>query len=316
MTITNSIQSQHKRDNASYKKSRRERGNFMLYVDENLTNVWYSKDSEIKGRGRPNKYSDISISIILKFYYLFNLSLSGGIGFVSSLFNILGIKLDIPDESRLSRRGKYCQCIKHHHNGRVGDPSVYVIDSTGFQIYGEGEWNRKKHGESKRKRYVKFHVLVDGNTLQIVDFIASNSDVHDCEVFDQLINNISNGSKVIADGAYGSHNAYDTAVKKDIYLVAKPKSSDVLNTDNPSPGDMLRNLMVNKFKTKGLYAFANKAGYWLRNIVENRIGAVKHQFGSKLKSRTASNQTAELAIKASIINDFTKMSMENGLRVC
>ena len=78
---------------------------------------------------------------------------------------------------------------------------------------------------------------------------------------------------------------------------------------------MLRNLMVNKFKTKGLYAFANKTGYWVRNIVENRIGAVKHQFGSKLKSRTVSNQITELAIKSSIINDFTKMSMENGLRM-
>ncbi len=311
-----SIQSKYKRDNVAYKKSRRERGNFMLYIDANLANTWYNNGSENTGRGRPKKYSDLSITIILKFYYLFNLSLSGSIGFVSSLFSILGIDLDIPDESRLSRRGQAGQVVKHHHNGRVNDPSVYVIDSTGFQIYGEGEWNRKKHGESKRKRYVKFHVLVDGNTLQIVDFVATNSDVHDCEVFNQLINDVPNGSKVLADGAYGTHDAYDKAVEKDIYLVAKPKSNDVLNLDDPSPGDMLRNLMVNKFKTKGLYAFANKTGYWVRNIVENRIGAVKHQFGSKLKSRTVSNQITELAIKSSIVNDFTKMSMENGLRVC
>ncbi len=311
-----SIQSKYKRYNVSYKKSRRERGNFMLYIDANLANTWYNNGSENKGRGRPKKYSDLSIAIILKFYYLFNFSLSGSIGFVSSLFSMLGIKLDIPDESRLSRRGKDCHGVKRHHNGRTNDPSVYVIDSTGFQIYGEGEWNRKKHGESKRKQFVKFHVVVDGNSLQIVDFVATNSDVHDCEVFNQLINDVPNGSKVLADGAYGTHDAYDKAVEKDIYLVAKPKSSDVLNLDDPSPGDMLRNLMVNKFKTKGLYAFANKTGYWVRNIVENRIGAVKHQFGSKLKSRNVSNQIAELAIKSSIINDFTKMSMENGLRVC
>ncbi len=311
-----SIQSKYKRYNVSYKKSRRERGNFMLYIDANLANTWYNNGSENKGRGRPKKYSDLSIAIILKFYYLFNFSLSGSIGFVSSLFSMLGIKLDIPDESRLSRRGKDCHGVKRHHNGRTNDPSVYVIDSTGFQIYGEGEWNRKKHGESKRKQFVKFHVVVDGNSLQIVDFVATNSDVHDCEVFNQLINDVPNGSQVLADGAYGTHDAYDKAVEKDIYLVAKPKSSDVLNLDDPSPGDMLRNLMVNKFKTKGLYAFANKTGYWVRNIVENRIGAVKHQFGSKLKSRNVSNQIAELAIKSSIINDFTKMSMENGLRVC
>ena len=315
MAIKKSIQSKYKRDNAAYKKSRRERGNFLLYVDHDLANTWYNNGNQNKGRGRPNKYSDLSITIILKFYYLFNLSLSGSIGFVSSLFSILGIKLDIPDESRLSRRGNVCQNVKHHHNGKSNDPRVYVIDSTGFQIYGEGEWNRKKHGESKHKRYVKFHVLVDGSTLQIVDFVATNSDVHDCEVFDQLVNEIPNGSKVLADGAYGTHDAYDKAVEKDIYLVAKPKSSDVLNLDSPSTGSMLRNLMVNKFKTKGLYAFANKTGYWVRNIVENRIGAVKHQFGSKLKSRTVSNQIAELAIKSSIINDFTKMSMENGLRM-
>lgn len=311
-----SIQSKYKREHSAYKQSRRESGNFMLYVDENLVNTWYSKNTDTRKRGRPNKYSDLSIMIILKFYYLFNLSLSGSIGFVSSLFTLLGLELDIPDESRLSRRGKTCKSVKRHDNGRVNDPSVYIIDSTGFQIYGQGEWHRKKHGESKRKRYVKFHVLIDGNTLHIVDFVATNSDVHDCEVFETLTSQITHGSTLLADGAYGTHDAYKHSVERNIYLIARPKSNDVLNIDNPSPGDMLRNLMVNKFKSKGFHAFANKTGYHRRNLVESRIGAIKQQFGSRLKSRTSTNQISELAVKACIINDFMKMSMDNGLRVC
>ena len=79
---------------------------------------------------------------------------------------------------------------------------------------------------------------------------------------------------------------------------------------------MLRNLHISKFKNKGLYAWANKVGYWRRNDVENTFGRVKQQFGSRLKSRNMANQLSEIAIKCNITNDFMKLSMNNGLRAC
>jgi hypothetical protein len=285
----------------------------MLYVDKNIVNTWYAAGT---GKvGGQLKYSDIAIETMLKLYYVFNLSLSGSIGFMTSLLKLLGLEVDVPDESRLSRRGKGVK-LTIRHNGKYSDASVFSMDSSGLQIYGQGEWNRKKHGDNKRKQFVKLHILVNNNTLEIVDIISTNSDVHDCEVFDSLLKNVPCGSTTLADGAYGNHDAYNKAVQKDIYLIAKPKLNDVINNDNPNDGDMLRNLHISKFKNKGLYAWANKVGYWRRNDVENTFGRVKQQFGSRLKSRNMANQLSEIAIKCNITNDFMKLSMNNGLRAC
>jgi hypothetical protein len=185
---------------------------------------------------------------------------------------------------------------------------VVSIDSTGLKIHGQGEWNRKKHGKGKRRQWVKLHIVVNNKDFQIIDFKATNSDVADCEVFDDLVSSVPAGSTVLGDGAYGDHHAYEVAASNDIYLVAKPKSSDVVSSVS-TPGEMLRNLHVSTMNNRGFNVWANKTKYHRCNKVETTMGRIKTTFGSSISARTVGAQVNELAIKCSILNKFSDLGM-------
>jgi len=299
---------------SKYNQSLINRGDFMLFIDKNIVDSWYAATTDIKQRGGQIKYSDTAIETMLMLDHTFGLRLRSVTGFVGRIFKLAGIDLDVPNFSRLSRRGQNLQVKVRRSNST--EPIVVSIDSTGLKIYGQGEWNRKKHGKSSRRQWVKLHIVMSNNDMQILDFKASNSDVADCEVFDELISNIPTGSTVLGDGAYGDHHAYNTATDKDIYLIAKPKSSDVVTVASPTPGDMLRNLHVAKMKDKGFHAWANKVKYFRRNLAETTMDRFKRTFGGSIAARKVANQVNELAIKCKILNKFADLGMPEELKAC
>lgn len=191
---------------------------------------------------------------------------------------------------------------------------IVSIDSTGLKIYGQGEWSRKKHGKGKRRQWVKLHIAINNKDFQILGFKATNSDVADCEVFDELMSHVPTGSTVLADGAYGNHHAYEVATDNNNYLVARPKSSDVIS-NSLTPSEMLRNLHVGTFKNRGFDVWAGKTGYHRRNLVETTMGRFKGILGGSISSRIVEAQVNELAIKCKILNKYSDMGMPERLRV-
>ncbi len=72
-----------------------------------------------------------------------------------------------------------CQQRLHHGDGLsaiLTSPSIKrvfrltlraaqgFIDSTGLKVFGEGEWEVKKHGKERRRIWRKLHLLVDAKT--------------------------------------------------------------------------------------------------------------------------------------------------------
>ena len=80
-------------------------------------------------------------------------------GFLQSLFGMLGLELDAPDHTTLSRRGQ------HFDLPRVRSPTGtglhLFVDSTGLSILGEGEWAAATHGGHGRRGWKKLHLGVD-----------------------------------------------------------------------------------------------------------------------------------------------------------
>ena len=70
-------------------------------------------------------------------------------GFVESLLRLIGLDWKVPDFSTLSRRQKTLK-VNIPYRGSDG-PLHLLIDSTGIKVEGEGEWNARKHGGSKRR---------------------------------------------------------------------------------------------------------------------------------------------------------------------
>ena len=111
-------------------------------------------------------------------------------------------------------------------------------------------------------------------------------DVHDCEVFDQLIDVLPNKiNKVLGDGAYDTLEAHKKSLDNGIELVALPRNNAVVDLKSTEQHILKRNEHVLRYKEHCIYAWANKYGYWARNRVESTMSRFKTTFSGSLSSR-------------------------------
>ena len=128
-------------------------------------------------RGRQPSYSDAAIQTCLTMKVLFGMALRQTTGFVESLLHLIGLEWSVPDFSTLSRRQKTLK-VNIPYRGSQGPPHL-LIDSTGIQVEGEGEWNARKHGGPKRRVWRKIRIGIDEKTLEIRAAEFTTSDVGD-----------------------------------------------------------------------------------------------------------------------------------------
>jgi hypothetical protein len=139
----------------SYDEALKRRGSLTIWFDPAMT--W---DAAPTGkRGRQPDYSDAAIQACLTMKVLFGMALRQTTGFVESLLRLIGLSWDVPDFSTLSRRQKALK-VNIPYRGSDG-PLHLLVDSTGIKVEGEGEWNARKHGGSKRRVWRKIHIGID-----------------------------------------------------------------------------------------------------------------------------------------------------------
>ena len=104
---------------------------------------------------------------------------------LESIFELMGIDLAVPDHSTLSQQFSQLEVvllIVLKQGARHG-----VVDSTGVKVYGEGEWETRQHGISKRRTWCKLHLGVDEATGEILAAVVTTNDVHDGEVLNDIL---------------------------------------------------------------------------------------------------------------------------------
>jgi len=109
-------------------------------------------------------------------------------GFVESLLSLVGMDWAVPDYSTLSRRQKTLSVNLPYRGG--SGPLNLLIDSTGIKSEGEGEWNARKHGGSKRRIWRKLHIGIDEETLEIRAVEVTISNVGDAPILPELLDQI------------------------------------------------------------------------------------------------------------------------------
>ncbi len=65
------------------------------------------------------------------------------------MLRLLGLGLVVPDYTTLTRRGRGL-AGRQRRAARYGRPVRLVLDSTGLQLFGQGEWDAEKHGPAPR----------------------------------------------------------------------------------------------------------------------------------------------------------------------
>jgi len=296
-----------------YNKALKQRGSLTVWLSEDLDENWLAQSTEEQKRGRPLVYSQICINLILTLRHLFHLALRQVIGFVESLFSLLGKVLPVPEFSRLSKRSAHA--LSTLSLPSLNEPTHLVIDSTGLKIFGEKEWLETKHGKQyNRKVWRKLHIGVEkgGN---IVARVLTDHHTDDRNCVSSLINqsNALQVTDMLADGGYDSHQIYDFLQEQTINPFIPPPSQAVVRSEtNPSARDQA----VKYIKEKGYWAWYYKNDFGRRNKVENTFYRLKTIFGRKLSARTLPNQDAESHLFCWMLNKMTSLGMPKSVKTC
>ncbi len=213
-----------KQDNwKEYNGALKTRGNLSVYISESVAHGALTAPKKSHKVGRPRTYPNTLIELILTIRELFHLPLRQSLGFVEFLFETMGIDVLLPDYSTLSRRmiGLDIDFCRHFRGQNV----VMLVDSSGFKVFGEGEWKVRKHGYSYRRTWCETHIAVDFETRNIIGLINTKSNVHDNTQFKPLLDQVTEKHGVtttIGDGAYDAKDNYLLGRKLGIEMIVPP----------------------------------------------------------------------------------------------
>ncbi|UOA15884.1 IS5 family transposase [Sulfitobacter dubius] len=288
----------------AYNEALKRRGSLTIWFDPEMT--WEAKPTG--KRGRQPIYSDAAIQTCLTMKVLFGMALRQTTGFVESLLRLSGLDWSVPDFSTLSRRQKSL-AVNIPYRGFEG-PLHLLIDSTGIKVEGEGEWNARKHGSSKRGVWRKVHLSIDEKTLEIRAVEFTSSDIGDAPMLPELLNQIPPEQEigsVTADGAYDTRKCHDAIADRGANAVVPPrKNGKPWKPD--TAGAIARNEALRASKYLGRALWRKWSGYHRRSRAETKMHCMK-LLGQKLMARDPDRQVAELQLRVAVMNGFTALGI-------
>ena len=201
-----------------YERALVRRGDVTLWLSPEATAAW-----GVRPTGRPGgqrRFSDLAIETALTLRLVFRLPLRQTEGFVRSILSVMGVSLEAPDHTTLSRRS---QVLRVATDALPANGAVHlVVDSTGLSVMGEGEWAAAKHGRRGRRGWKKLHLGVDGAGLIVVHALTEST-VDAASVGIDLIGAAPGGvTSVTADAAYDTVAFYEAASARHAQVVVPP----------------------------------------------------------------------------------------------
>ena len=289
-----------------YNESLVQRGNFTLWIADDVIEHWLHENSECKV-GRPFTYSDLAIETFLTIREFFRTTYRATEGFGRSLANLMNVDIAIPDFTSLQKRaaslGFDIDVTKYH--GKIN----VVVDSTGLKVFGEGEWKMRTHGKSKRRTWRKLHLMIDPATHQIVAELLTDNGVHDSQAVKTLLNETKNDlERLYGDGAYDPREVRDELEKRNIKQVIPPREDAVLQ--NRKDGCRKeRDAAIRTIEKIGRKKRKRRTGYHRRSLSETGMYRMKTIFDGNLKNRKFENQQTEVRLRCQLLNKLSTRGM-------
>ena len=300
------------------RESLKRRGSLTIWFDPEMS--WAAAPTGKRGRQpvysgeedqktvRGTVFPTNAIQTCLTMKVLFGMALRQTTGFVESLLRLIGLDWEVPDFSTLSRRQKTLT-VNIPFRGSQG-PLHLLIDSTGIKVEGEGEWNARKHGGSKRRVWRKIHIGIDEQTLEIRAAEFTSSDVGDAPMLPQLLDQIPPDQEiasVTADGAYDTRKCHDAIAERGAVAVIPPRRN-AKPWKAVTAGAVARNEALRASKYLGRALWRRWSGYHRRSRVETKMHCVK-LLGQRLMARDFDRQVAEFQVRVAVLNGFTALGI-------
>ncbi len=299
---------------SEYNAGLQQRGSLTFWISDEVTEHWYNKTQTGK-RGASNSYSDLAIATFVTLKCVYRQAGRQTQGFIKSIFLLMGIELDVPDHSTVSRRlGKLTVTLPVIP--KQGNKHV-VVDSTGIKVYGEGEWKTRQHGISKRRTWRKLHLGIDESTGEILAAVVTTNNIHDGQVLADVLDGIDGEiEQVTTDGAYDHEHCYEEIKERDAKAVIPPrKDAKIWNHGNlkAPPHDRDENLRY--IRKHGRKKWKEDSQYHRRSLAETTMYRQKNEFGGKVSSRTFDNQAGELLIQCCALNRMIQVAKPDSYAV-
>jgi len=158
----------------------------------------------------------------------FKLPLRQTEGLMASVLTLMELTISAPDHTTVSRRAVTLAVVRAA--AVPHGPLHVLIDSTGLQVYGAGQWLEAKHGAKSHRKWRKLHLAVDAASFMIVAQTLTDQDADDPSQVGPLLDQIGGPiGRVMADGAYDGAPTYRTIATygDDIEVVIPPRSTAV-----------------------------------------------------------------------------------------
>src|ERR1700688_2149590 len=127
------------------------RGSLTLWIEDAALECW-----QTLGPGGQARYTDVAIQTSLMLRTAFKLALRQTEGLITSVLTLMGLALSAPDHSTISRRTATLPALQPA-SVPLG-PLHVLIDSTGLQVYGAGQWLEAKCGWKSRRPWRKLQI--------------------------------------------------------------------------------------------------------------------------------------------------------------
>jgi hypothetical protein len=214
-----------------YDRALVERGDITLWISEEAISSW--KPAPSRRRGGQRKFSDHAIETALTLRLVFDLPLRQAEGFLRSVLSLMGVALEAPDHTTLSRRSQSLNIDLHRV---AGDKSIHlIVDSTGLSIVSEGEWAAAKYGGRGRRGWKKLHLGVDRRGMIVAQALTHGS-ADDAKVGLDLIDCVEDEvESLTADAAYDTLAIYHASAARDAKVVVPPSRSATQSRKRRSP---------------------------------------------------------------------------------
>ena len=230
---------------------------------------------------------------------VFGLPLRQAEGFLRSLFVLMGVDLQVPDHTTLSRRGKVLG-TRLRNSGRSG-PIHLIVDSTGLSIVGEGEWAAAKHGGKGRRGWKKLHLGVDRAGVIVAQSLTDGNADDASEGLVLLDSTDLAVKSFTGDGAYDSVAIYRAARARGAKVVVPP-SKAVRMSRRRNPRSAERDRAIRRVQKVGRRRWKKESGYHHQGRVENTFFRLKSIVGDRLRARDSDAQATEALNACNALN--------------
>lgn len=299
---------------SEYDQALVQRGSITFWISADFEKSWMHIGE--KQRGSQFDYSDQAILVMLTVKEVFHLTNRGVEGFVRSILRMMRINLPVPDHTTLSKRGKD---LKVNLPKQANQKLNIVMDSTGWKIYGEGEWKVRQHGVSKRRTWRKLHIGANPEDGEIQAVMLTENNISDDVAVAGLLKHIEQEiDEFAADGTYDKRKVYDglNAHSPKVKIRSPPrKNARIWKHGNTQAERLKRDENLRAIRKHGRKAWKKNSGYHARSLSETAMFRLKTIFGDELSTRLLETQTTQAVVRCAALNKMTHLGMPQSYTV-